>query len=89
MRQSLKRIVARRRGTKATVDASAIKHLAEFRVYLELGNLVICANCKNFTPTGGIETGDCRRYGQVWGTVPFWCQGFEPSATHMPCEARH
>jgi hypothetical protein len=57
--------------------ATSHAHLAEFRASLKLGNLVICATCRNFTATNGFEIGDCRLYGEVWGALPFWCQGFE------------
>jgi hypothetical protein len=70
--------------------ATSHEHLAEFRASLDLGNLVICARCKNFTTAKGLEIGDCRLYGEVWGTVPFWCRTFEPSTRRdLPRKVQH
>jgi hypothetical protein len=64
-------------------DFDAVSALSRYHNSLLLGKLHVCGNCRHFDfGPDPLEFGQCRRFSvEAWPFVPFWCAGFQASAT--------
>ena len=68
---------------EAITQARDAAPLCDFWAALTLGRLMLCGNCARFNfGEEPAQLGHCRRFDvEAWPFVPFWCSGFELSAT--------